>query len=195
MRKLALLTFLTLDGVMQAPSDPGEDPSDGFAAGGWARPWWDEVMAQVAVEAMAEPYDLLLGRKTYESFARSFEGADLGDPVARKLNDATKHVVTSRSSELRWIHSRRVEGEVGTAVSQLKAQDGPLLQVHGSWQLAQALIAHDLVDELRLWVFPVVVGGGKRLFEGGQPARQLSLLRSARTPGGAVMAIYERAAG
>jgi len=100
MRELALLTFLTLDGVMQAPSGPEEDDSGGFTSGGWARRWWDEVMAQVMEEAMAEPYDLLLGRKTYESFAAGFANADVLDPTAKKLNDAAKFVVTSSLDEL-----------------------------------------------------------------------------------------------
>lgn len=193
MRDLALLTFLTLDGVMQSPGRPEEDPSGGFARGGWAQGCWDEVMAQVMEEAMAEPYDLLLGRKTYESFAASFADAGGGNPAAQKLNSATKFVVTSTPDELSWSGSERVSGDVAAAVAALKAQEGPLLQVHGSWQLAQALIAHDLVDEFRLWVFPVVVGSGKRLFEGTTATGGLTLLRSRTTASGAVMSIYRRA--
>ena len=192
MRELALLTFVTLDGVMQSPGSPDEDPSIGFTLGGWAQPCWDEVMEQVREEAMAEPYDLLLGRKTYESFAASFAGSDARDPTAQKLNSAAKLVVTSRSEELTWRGSERVGGDLPTAVTRLKAQRGPLLQVHGSWQLAQALIADDLVDEFRLWVFPVVVGSGKRLFESGTVARRLELVRTRSTSNGAVMTIYRR---
>jgi dihydrofolate reductase len=192
MRDLALLTFLTLDGVMQSPGGPEEDPSGGFVKGGWARGCWDEVMAQVMEEAMAEPYDLLLGRTTYEAFAASFANAGDDDPTARKLNSATKFVVTSTLEELIWNNSERVAGDIAAAVAGLKTQDGPLLQVHGSWQLAQTLLANDLVDEFRLWVFPVIAGSGKRLFAGGNSASGLTLLRTRSTPNGAVMSIYMR---
>ena len=192
MRELALLTFLTLDGVMQSPGDPEEDASGGFTHGGWARRCWDEVMAQVMNEAMAEPYDLLLGRKTYDTFSASFANADALDETAEILNNAAKFVATSRPAGLNWNNSERLTGDVREAVSKLKAQDGPLLQVHGSWQLAQALIANDLVDEFRLWVFPVVVGSGKRLFDGGTMANNLTLVRTGRTTNGAVMTIYRR---
>ena len=192
MRDLALLTFLTLDGVMQSPSGPEEDTSGGFINGGWARSCWDEVMAQVMEEAMAEPYDLLLGRKTYETFAASFADVGDADPTARKLNGATKFVVTSTLEKLDWNRSELIAGDVAAAVADLKAQDGPLLQVHGSWQLAQTLVANDLVDEFRLWVFPVIVGSGKRLFGGGNSASGLTLSRTRRTTNGAVMSIYRR---
>ena len=192
MRELSLLTFLTLDGVMQSPSGPEEDASGGFTHGGWARRCWDEVMAQVMEEAMAEPYDLLLGRTTYETFAAGFANSDARDPTAKKLNNAAKFVVTSSLDELSWNNSERITGDVRTAVTNLKAQNGPLLQVHGSWQLAQALIANDLVDEFRLWVFPVVVGSGKRLFGRSTMASSLALVRTGSTPNGAVMTIYRR---
>ena len=161
MRNLAILTFLTLDGVMQAPGSPEEDTSGGFMHGGWAVNYWDEVMVQVMEEAMAAPYDLLLGRKTYESFAAYWPNA--GDnPVANKLNNATKYVVTSTLSKLEWKNSIRITGDIAAEVSRLKDQDGPLLQVHGSCQLIQTLLAHELIDEFRLWIFPIVVGPGKR---------------------------------
>ncbi|QLC24451.1 dihydrofolate reductase [Parasphingopyxis algicola] len=192
MRELAILTFLTLDGVMQAPSSPDEDGSGGFAQGGWAQDHWDEVMAQVAVEAMHEPYDLLLGRKTYDLFAPHWSAAPPEEGPAAMLNDAVKHVVTSRSDGLDWQNSRPLTGDVGAAVSRLKSEDGALIQVHGSWQLIQALLEHDLIDEYRLWTFPVVLGAGKRLFEDGAPRRKLALAKTAATPGGAVMRIYRR---
>ena len=121
MRDLAVLTLQTLDGVMQAPSDPEEDRSGGFAHGGWARAGWDDVMEQVMEEAMAEPYDLLLGRKTYETFAAHFPGA-AGTPPADQLNKATKFVATSTLERLEWSHSVRIEGDVPAEVSRLKAQ-------------------------------------------------------------------------
>jgi dihydrofolate reductase len=192
MRELAILTFLTLDGVMQAPSSPDEDRSGGFAQGGWARDHWDAVMAQVAKEAMHEPYDLLLGRKTYDLFAPHWSAAPPEKGPAAMLNGAVKHVVTSNPDGLDWHNSRPLAGDVGETVSRLKSEEGPLLQVHGSWRLIQALLAHDLIDEFRLWTFPVMVGSGKRLFGDGAPHRKLTLVKTAKTPGGAVMQIYRR---
>jgi dihydrofolate reductase len=192
MRQLALLTFVTLDGVMQAPSTPEEDASGGFTLGGWARPCWDDVMVQVTREAMAEPYDLLLGRTTYDMFASGFSNAGNDDPVANKLNNATKYVVTSTQDELNWKNTLQITGDVPTEVTKLKTQDGPLLQVHGSWQLVQTLLANELVDEIRLWTFPVIVGSGKRMFGDGRLPSTLTLVKTDACPSGAVMAIYRR---
>jgi dihydrofolate reductase len=189
MRKLALLTFVTLDGVMQAPSVPEEDTSGSFSHGGWARPCWEEVMSQVVRVAMAEPYDLLLGRTTYDLFSSAFSNAPDDNPVAAKLNQATKHVVTSRDG-LSWQNSSRVTGDVVAEVAGLKRSDGPLLQVHGSWQLVQTLLANRLVDEIRLWTFPVVVGCGKRLFGDGVAPTPLKLVAADSCRSGAVMHIY-----
>ena len=192
MRSLAILTFLTLDGVMQAPSGPEEDPSGGFIHGGWAASYWDDVMEQVTEEAMAAPYDLLLGRKTYEIFAAYWPGA--GDnPIANKLNNATKFVATSTLSKLGWKNSMRITGDIAVEVSRLKRQNGPLLQVHGSWQLIQTLLSHELVDEFRLWIFPVVVGTGKRLFGPDTVPTGLALLKTKTTSNGVMMSIYRHA--
>lgn len=191
-RELAILTFVTLDGVMQAPAQPEEDSSGDFKHGGWAMPYWDEVMAQVKEAAMAEPYDLLLGRKTYELFAAHFSKASADNGEAVLLNEATKYVATNSLKELDWNNSMPISGNIAARVAQLKEQEGPLLQVHGSWQLIQTLLAQDLIDEFRLWTFPVVVGSGKRLF-GQNPARQgLTLARSAATSNGVLMGIYRR---
>ena len=190
-RDLAILTFVTLDGVMQAPAQPDEDVSGGFTRGGWAMAYWEEVMAQVGAEAMAEPYDLLLGRKTYELFAGHFTSAE-GDE-AHLLNQARKYVATNTLDGLEWNNSVAVSGDVAAEVGRLKAQDGPLLQVHGSWQLIQTLLANDLVDELRLWTFPVIVGPGKRLFGETSGRSDLKLVRSRRTANGGVRSIYRRA--
>lgn len=194
MRQLALLTFVTLDGVMQAPSVAEEDTSGGFEHGGWARPCWDDVMAHVAREAMAEPYDLLLGRTTYELFASSFADAPEDNPIASKLNIANKYVVTSTLGKLDWNNSHRIVGDIPAEVANLKAQDGPLLQVHGSWQLIQTLLANELVDEIRLWTFPVAVGSGKRLFGDGTMPAAFALVKTAPCPSGAVMTTYRCAA-
>jgi len=190
MRKLAILTFLTLDGVMQAPSDPNEDTSGGFVCGGWARKCWDDVMAQVMKEAMSEQYDLLLGKTTYDSFAASFSGEDVENPVAKKLNDATKYVVTSKVAPLKWKNSQVISGDIASKISRLKEQDGPLLQVHGSWQLIQLLLANGLIDEFRLWTFPVLVGSGKRLFGQHSGLVDLDLIKSETCSSGAIMQLY-----
>lgn len=194
MRELAILTFLTLDGVMQAPKLPDEDRSGGFEHGGWAVGCWDEVMAQVRREAMAEPYDFLFGRTTYDRFAESFR--DSGDsPEARAMNQASKYVVTSSPEDLPWSNSVPVTGDVAAEIARLKQQDGPLLQVQGSWQLIQTLLEHGLVDLFRLWTFPVVVGSGKRLFGGSAAPSDLKLLKTEGCPGGAVMTLYTRERG
>ena len=188
MRELALLTFVTVDGVMQSPHDNDEDPSNGFTSGGWARPCWDPVMAQVATEAMADPYELLLGRRTYDSFtlAHTAPGDSDDDPMTL----ATKYVVTSTPETLTWQNSVAITGDVAKEIAELKAQDGPLLQVHGSWQLIQTLLASNLVDEFRLWTFPVILGEGKRLFANNTPIG-LQLRKTAPAgDSGAVMTIY-----
>ncbi len=192
MRKLAILTFQTLDGVMQSPTSPEEDPSGGFTHGGWAVECWDDVMKQVLDEAMSEPYDLLLGRKTYEMFAPNWSKAPANDPVAMKLNSATKYVVTSTLSALEWNNSIAITGDIAKEVARLKKQDGVLLQVHGSWQLIQTLLAYDLIDEYRIWTFPVITGCGKRLFELGVAPKNLKLVKSDTSPTGATMNIYHR---
>lgn len=192
MRDLAILIFLTLDGVMQAPGLPEEDPSGGFIHGGWSANYWEEVMEQVMEEAMAAPYDLLLGRKTYEIFAAHWPHVG-NDPVANKLNNATKFVATSTLSKLEWKNSIRISGDIAAEVSRLKDQDGPLLQVHGSWQLIQNLLSHELIDEFRLWTFPLVVGPGKRLFGQGTVQTDLTLIKTKTTSNGVMMSIYRRA--
>ncbi len=191
MRKLAILTFQTLDGVMQAPSVPEEDYSGDFTQGGWANECWGEVMEQVGREAMAEPYDLLLGRATYELFASSFANSTGDNPIAEKLNNARKYVVTATLKQLQWQNSEQVTGDIAAEISRLKEQDGLLLQVHGSWQLIQMLLSNRLIDEFRLWTFPVVVGAGKRLFAEGVVPSNLKLTKFESCPSGAYMNFYQ----
>jgi len=143
-------------------------------------------------EAMAEPYDLLLGRKTYEIFAPSWISAPSDNPVAIKLNNATKYVVTSTLSDFEWRNSVCITGNIPTEIKRLKEQEGKLLQVHGSWELIQLLLANDLIDEFRLWTFPVIVGTGKHLFSEGAVPANLTLIKSAACPTGATMSIYQR---
>lgn len=191
MRRLAALTFLTLDGVMQAPMSPDEDRSEGFDAGGWAAPFADDVMPHVRDVAMQEPYDLLLGRNTYDRFAAHWPHVT-DDPIADILNPATKFVVSNNSVDLTWQNSVHVAGHIPTAIAELKAQAGPMLQVHGSAQLLQMLLAHGFVDELRLWHFPVVTGPGKRLFGYGLAPAQFDLVSTSATSNGVVHSVYRR---
>ncbi len=188
MRKLVVNTFVSLDGVMQAPGGPEEDPTGGFDHGGWSVPFWDDQMGKVMGEFMGKPFDLILGRKTYDIFAAHWPHTD--EPGAAELNRATKNVASRTLDTLEWENSRLLEGEVGEAVARLKEEDGPELQVHGSSDLIQTLLRHGLIDEIRVWIFPVVLGTGKRLFgEGALPAT-LKLVDSQVSSTGVVMATY-----
>lgn len=191
MRDIAALTFVTLDGVMQAPSMPDEDRSDGFDQGGWAAPYWEGVMEQVQAEAMAEPYDMLFGRKTFDLFAGHWPEAK-DNPVADMMNAARKYVVTSSTRPLAWSNAQPVSGDLAKSISELKSRAGPLLQIHGSWQLLQFLIGQKLIDEFRLWTFPVIAGSGKRLFAGATVHQDLKLTKTAPCSNGAIMSIYRR---
>ena len=192
MRTLAVNTFLTLDGVMQAPGGPGEDPSGGFAHEGWSVNFWDEQMGRIMGESMINPYDLLLGRKTYEIFASHWPHIT-GDPAADSLNNARKYVASRTLQTVDWQNSTLIRGDVGQEVTRLKEGPGPEIRVLGSSNLIQTLLKHDLVDEFRLWIFPVVVGSGKRLFADGTRPGKLKLLDRETSTTGVVMATYERA--
>jgi dihydrofolate reductase len=192
MRKLIVSTFLTLDGVMQAPGGPGEDDSGGFAHGGWSVNYWDEQMGQVMGEAMSIPFDLVLGRKTYDIFASHWPHAT-NDPGAKPLNDATKYVASRSQPTLEWSNSVLIEGDAADGIAALKTEDGPELQVHGSGNLIQTLLRHDLVDQYRLWVFPLVIGSGKRLFSDGTIPSALRLVDSKVSTTGVVIGTYEPA--
>jgi dihydrofolate reductase len=192
MRELIVNTFLTLDGVMQAPGGPEEDPSGGFEHGGWSFGYWDEQMQRAMGESMSQPFDLLLGRKTYEIFAAHWPHTD--DPGAEALNNAAKYVASTTLTQLEWENSKLIEGEVRDEVRGLKQQDGPELQVHGSANLIQTLLEHGLIDEFRLWTFPLVLGRGKRLFDGGTVPAGLDLATSQVSSTGVTMATYRTGA-
>jgi dihydrofolate reductase len=192
MRRLVVSTFLTLDGVMQAPGGPEEDDSSGFAHGGWSVNYWDEQMGQVMGEAMAVPFDLLLGRRTYDIFAAYWPHAP-EEAGAKPLNDATKYVVSRSHLALEWGPSVLIEGDGAEGVAALKREDGPELQVHGSGNLIQTLMRHNLVDEYRLWVFPLVIGSGKRLFSDGTIPGGLRLVENKVSTTGVVIGTYEPA--
>jgi dihydrofolate reductase len=189
MRKLIVSTFLTLDGVMQGPGGPGEDDSDGFAHGGWSVNYWDEQMGQVMGEAMSTPFDLVLGRKTYDIFAAHWPQAG-EDEGAKPVNDATKYVASRSQPALEWGPSVLIEGDAAEGIAALKQGDGPELQVHGSANLIQTLLQNSLVDEYRLWVFPVVIGSGKRLFSEGTIPAGLKLVDSTVSTTGVVIGTY-----
>jgi dihydrofolate reductase len=192
MRRLIVSTFLTLDGVMQAPGGPGEDDDDGFAHGGWSVNYWDEQMAEVMTEAMSVPFDLVLGRKTYDIFAAYWPQASEADG-AKPLNDATKYVASRGHPTLDWRESVLIEGDAADGIAALKKEEGNDLQVHGSGNLIQTLLRHDLVDQYRLWVFPLVLGSGKRLFADGAVPAGLKLVESTVSSTGVVMGTYEPA--
>jgi dihydrofolate reductase len=192
MRKLLVSTFLTLDGVMQAPGGPGEDDDGGFTQGGWSVTYWDERMGEVMTQAMSEPFDLLVGRKTYDIFAAYWPNVSDEDG-GKPLNDATKYVVSHGRPQLGWEKSVLVDGDAVAGITALKQGDGPELQVHGSGNLIQTLLRHNLVDEFRLWVFPVVIGSGKRLFSGGAVPAGLKLVDSTVSSTGVVIGTYRPA--
>jgi dihydrofolate reductase len=193
MRKLVVGTFLTVDGVMQAPGGPDEDREGGFGHGGWSVNYWDEVMGQLIVESTLQAGGLLLGRKTYEIFAAHWPHVGDDDPVAAKLNSVPKYVASRTLDEVTWNNSTLIQGDVAEAVARLKEQSGAEIQVTGSGELIQTLLDHDLVDEYRLWVFPVVVGDGKRLFARGTIPAALKLVDTKTSSSGVAIHTYERA--
>lgn len=193
MRKIVVLSFISLDGVMQAPGGPEEDASSGFKYGGWTVPYSDEFTGRLMGEQMSMPFDLLLGGKTYEIFAGYWPKQDPAHPVAAPFNKATKYVVSRHRPDLAWENSVLVDGDVVQKLKDLKAQDGPMLQVHGSGNLIQTLLKHDLVDELWLKVFPVTLGSGKRLFAEGTMPAAFELIESQVSPSGVIFASYKRA--
>ncbi|HEX7070691.1 MAG TPA: dihydrofolate reductase family protein [Rhodothermales bacterium] len=196
MRKLVVGTFVTLDGVMQAPGGPDEDREGGFGHGGWLVPYFDDRFLEIMTEWTLRAGAFMLGRKTYEIFAGSWPNAtDPSDQVAAALNTRPKYVASRTLRSLSWQNSHLLEGDVATAVSRLKAQDGGELQVHGSSNLIQTLLAADLVDVLRVWQFPVVLGTGKRLFGEGAVPRSFKLVETHTNTTGAVLHVYERVGG
>jgi dihydrofolate reductase len=190
MRKITVLSFVTLDSVMQGPGGPEEDTSGNFTHGGWTVPYFDEFLGDVMTEQMSQPFDLLLGRKTFEIFASYWphheeEGAE--------INRATKYVASNTLTAHAWEKSVFLSGDVADAIKQLKGGDGPDLQVHGSGELIQTLLAHDLVDEFWLKIFPVVLGTGKRLFGNGTIPAAYTLVDSKTSPSGVIIATLKRA--
>lgn len=195
MRKIITTTFVTLDGVMQAPGGPGEDTSGGFAYGGWTAGggFWDDVVSKTMSGIMGQPFELLLGRRTYDIFAAYWPTAAVDQEVAVPFNRTVKHVVSREPIELPWQNSKLITGDVVPQIEQLKEQSGPDLWVHGSGNLIQTLLANDLIDRMLIWTFPVTVGGGKRLFAEGTQPRSLRLTDSKISTTGVIIATYEPA--
>lgn len=193
MRKIVVLSFVSLDGVMQAPGGPEEDASSDFRYGGWTVPYFDGFTGEIMGEQMNMPFDLLLGRKTYDIFAAYWPNQDPSGPVAAPFNEATKYVVSNGSPQLTWENSVLIDGDVETKLKELKQQDGPMLQVHGSSNLIQTLLRNDLVDEFWLKIFPVTLGQGKRLFGEGTIPAAFKLADSKASPSGVIFANYQRA--
>jgi dihydrofolate reductase len=194
MRKLVVLSFISLDGVMQAPGDPGEDPTGGFKHEGWVVGYIDDYLLKVMVKQMSKPFELLLGRKTYEIFAAHWPYVNSSeDPFAARINNAKKYVASKTITKLDWSNSELIQGDVWKEIKKLKEQEGPEIQVHGSGNLIQTLLKHDLVDELRLKIFPVTLGIGKRLFADGTIPAGFKLVESEISPSGVIIASYGRA--
>jgi dihydrofolate reductase len=189
MRKITVLSFITLDGVMQGPGGPTEDTSGNFTYGGWTVPYFDEFLGTIMMEQMGEPFDLLLGRKTFEIFASYWPQHEEEGPG---INNATKYVASNTLTAHEWKKSVFFKGNAVDEIKQLKGQEGPDLQVHGSGELIQTLIAHDLVDEFWLKIFPVTLGIGKRLFAQGTIPAAYTLVDSKTSPSGVIIATFKR---
>ncbi|MGR9247080.1 dihydrofolate reductase family protein [Rhizobium leguminosarum] len=193
MRKVVAAAFVSLDGVMQAPGGPPEDPTGGFTLGGWTVNYWDEPMGQFMGGMFTDPFELLLGRKTYEIFAAHWPFVGEDDPIGTVFNTVTKYVATSSTAPLTWTNSVALHGDVAAEVARLKQEDGPTLLTQGSSGLLQTLLAHDLIDEFRLLTFPLVLGPGKRLFGKGTKPGALKLTANSVSTTGVIMSVYEPA--
>jgi dihydrofolate reductase len=189
MRKIIVLEFLTLDGVMQAPGGPKEDTSGGFKYGGWTAPYFDDFSGKVMVEQMKQPFSLLLGRKTFEIFASYWPQHEDKWPG---VNDTTKYVVSNSLKKHEWSNSVFINNNVVEELKKLKQQDGPDLQVYGSGNLIQTLLKSDLIDELWLKIFPITLGKGKRLFAEGAIPAAFKLMDTKISPSGVIFANYQR---
>jgi dihydrofolate reductase len=194
MRKIVANTFVSLDGVMQAPGGPEEDPTGGFGYGGWSVNYWDEMMGKAMGEAMSRPFDLLLGRRTYEIFAAHWPYVKDGPEAAaaEKLNGARKYVVSNTLSKATWANSTIISGDAAEGIAMLKGGGGPEIQVHGSGNLIQTLLKSGLIDEFRIWTFPITLGLGKRLFAEGTVPAGLRLLDCKASSTGVIIASYAK---
>jgi len=195
MRKLTVSEFISLDGVIQAPGGPTEDPSGDFRLGGWIVPYADDAISGYLQELFVEPFELLLGRRTYDIFAGYWPHVAAGSPsrgIADLLNGVPKHVATHRPDTLEWRESHALAGALADAIRALKQQTGAALLTFGSGNMVAQLLAADLVDELRLVIYPLTLGHGKRLFGENAPASAFRLAQSVSTPRGVIITRYVR---
>jgi len=192
-RKLVVVAFMSLDGVVQAPGDPQEDTEGGFAHGGWQRPYFDDIFLQQAAGGMAETDAQLFGRKTYDKMAAFWPTVGDDDPFAKHLNHVRKYVASRNKTEAGWENTTVLNGDVVAQVRDIKAQPGRTISMLGSSDLAQTLMAHDLIDEYSLAVHPVVLGSGKKLFRDNQQLRKLELVDSTSTTTGVLLNTYRPA--
>jgi dihydrofolate reductase len=193
MRKLIVAEFISLDGVIQAPGGPDEDTSGEFRFGGWQAPYNDEAIGHAVMDLFSQPFELLLGRRTYDIWAAYWPriGADSpGDPIAGPFNSVRKHVATHRPDTLDWHNSHALDGDIVNAVRALKREDGGYLLTHGSGDMLRQLLAAGLVDELRLLIYPILLGHGKRLFGDNAQASAFTLAHSIITPKGVLITRY-----
>ncbi|MEV8404293.1 dihydrofolate reductase family protein [Streptomyces niveus] len=193
MRKLMVTTFVSLDGVMQGPGGSDEDRDGGFEHGGWSVPHFGPDLIQRMTDLVRRADALLVGRKTYDIFAATWPLAEADDPIGSKMNSVRKYVASRTLDAVSWQNSTLLTGDVAEAVARLKQEGDGEIQVHGSGDLIQTLIAHDLVDEFHVLVFPVLVGSGKRLFGRGTVPAGLKLVDTARSGSGVVISTYARA--
>ncbi len=196
MRKIFTTTFVTLDGVMQAPGGPEEDTTSDFKYGGWqAGIPMDDMMGSTISKAMAAPFELLLGRMTYDIFASYWPHAKTDNEVAVPFNSTKKYVVTHTPFEPAWNNSICVSGNVVAQIQKLKEEDGPDLWVWGSGNLIQTLLAHHLIDRMELWIYPLTIGSGKKLFAEGTQTQKFKLTESKISSTGVILATYEPVEG
>jgi dihydrofolate reductase len=194
MRRIIVTTFISLDGVMQAPGGPQEDPTGGFTFGGWTAPHFDAALGASMGEIFSRPFDLLLGRKTYDIFAAHWPYVtDLNNPIADLFNRVTKYVASRSNPKLTWQNSQLLGEDVVAALKEIKSGDGPDLLVQGSSNLLQTLWQNSLVDEFRVLIFPVVLAKGKRMFGDGASPAGLKLLEAKSYPTGVIVATYQPA--
>ncbi len=191
MRKIITTTFITLDGVMQAPGSPTEDTSNGFVYGGWSANYWDKIMGDIMDGFIKLPFELLLGKNTYDIFSAYWPNADKNQSIAIPFNSSKKYVVSSKEEPLLWNNSLLITGDVVTAIKNLKNESGPDLWVHGSGNLIQTLLKNGLIDRMHIWTFPVTIGEGKRLFSSGAQANEFKLIESKISGTGVIIAAYE----
>src|SRR5262245_3464327 len=192
MRKVIVAEFISLDGVIQAPGGPDEDPSGGFRLGGWQVPYADEAIGEAVMDLFSQPFELLLGRRTYDIWSAYWPRVPAGHAIGDLFNSVPKHVATHRPDTLDWQNSHSLKGDLADAVRDLKHQDGGYLLTHGSGEMVRQLLADGLVDELRLLIYPVLLGRGRRLFGDNAQVSAFTLAHSISTPGGVLITRYVR---